>query len=322
MPSGGLSSTAVGTDPSRAKTLGRTQAPGTGASTDAPVLWRELLAEARTRLARAGVQTAAPDARRIVVAAAGDDPDRLPTLLDQPATVGGEARFEAMLSARADGQPLQYVLGRWGFRSLDLLVDARVLIPRPETEVTAGWAVAEVASRSGDDPVTVVDLGTGSGAIGLAVATECPRARVHATDVSPGALAVARANLAGIGRAATRVRLHEGDWFDALPECLQGSVDVLVSNPPYVAYGDELDPVIADWEPAVAIWAGSDGCSAIVGIIDEAALWIRPGGALVLETASDQAVAMAEKAERAGFVAVRVERDLADRDRVVIGYRR
>ena len=285
------------------------------------VSWRALLRETRARLARAGAESPAADARHIVGSAAGAEEAGLVSVLDRPATARAVARLDDMVAARAEGRPLQYVLGRWGFRTLDLLVDPRVMIPRPETEAVAGWAIAEVASRSQASGAIAVDLGTGSGAIALSVAVECPRARVHASDVSPEALAVARANLAGAGRAAARVTLHQGDWFDALPEELRGRVDVVVSNPPYVADGDELPPVVADWEPRLALRAGPDGLDAVVRVIDGAAAWLRPGGALVVEMAPHQTGPMAERARRAGFTPVRVEQDLAGRDRAVIAHR-
>lgn len=285
------------------------------------VSWRALLRETRARLARAGVESPAADARHIIGSAAGAEEAGLVSVLDRPAAARAVARLDAMVAARSQGRPLQYVLGRWGFRTLDLLVDHRVMIPRPETESVAGWAIAEIASRSQASGAIAVDLGTGSGAIALSVAVECPRARVHASDVSPEALSVARANLAGAGRAAARVTLHQGDWFNALPEDLRGRVDVMVSNPPYVADGDELPPVVADWEPRLALRAGPDGLDAVVRVIDGAAAWLRPGGALVVEMAPHQTGPMAERARRAGFTPVRVKQDLAGRDRAVIAHR-
>ena len=142
---------------------------------------------------------------------------------------------EFRVARREAGEPLQYVVGSWGFRRLDLAVDRRALIPRPETEVTAEVAID--AARRIAEPI-VVDLGTGSGAIGLSVAWECRHAHVWATDRSSEALEVARANLAGLGRAGARVRLAAGDWFGALPDDLVGRVDVAVSNPPYVRLDD------------------------------------------------------------------------------------
>ena len=296
--------------------------------TEGPVVWRSLLHEARRRLAGIdGLDSSEVDARRIVEAASGAAPAELDRVLDEPATTLTAARFHAMVQRRRSGEPLQYVVGSWGFRSLDLMVDCRVLIPRPETEAVAGWAIAEVERRSAehgegsDGDVTLVDLGTGSGAIALSVAVECPTARVYATDVSADALAVARANLAGIGRAAARVTLHEGDWFEALPEALRGSVDVVASNPPYIGTGEELPPVVADWEPSVALWSGPVGDEAVQQVIGGARQWLRPGGALILEVASHRAQDSAGIASAAGFADIKVERDLAGLERVVIGRR-
>lgn len=288
------------------------------------VSWGELLAEARQRLAASpAVETPEVDARRIVEAASGASPAEFESVLGEPATTLTVARFRSMLERRDAGEPLQYVVGSWGFRTLDLMVDRRVLIPRPETEVVAGWAVDEVARLSTaadrDREVVVVDLGTGSGAIALSVAVECPQARVFATDVSTDALAVASANLAGIGRAATRVSLHAGDWYEALPGALEGSVDVIVSNPPYIGTDEELPPVVADWEPPVALWSGPAGHEAVEQVIGGAWSWLRPGGALVLEVASHRARQTAHMAAETGFADIRVEHDLAGLERAVIG---
>lgn len=295
------------------------------ADTEAPtVSWGDLLTEARRLLSGSAVSaTPEVDARRIVEAASGASPAEFERTLGVRATTLTAARFFSMLERRCAGEPLQYVVGSWGFRTLDLMVDNRVLIPRPETEVVAGWAVAEVARLSDaagrDQQVTVVDLGTGSGAIGLSVAVECPRARVFATDVSADALAVARANLAGLGRAAARVSLHQGDWYTALPSGLRGSVDVVVSNPPYIGTGEELPPVVADWEPPVALWCGPEGHEAVEQVIGGASQWLKPGGTLVLEVASHRARQTSGMASGAGFCDVRVEPDLAGLERVVIG---
>jgi release factor glutamine methyltransferase len=291
------------------------------------VAWRELLAAAERTLADGGAATAAIDARRIVEEAAGVEPSEFRAVLDEPATVRGVARLDAMVARRAAGEPLQYVVGRWGFRSLDLAVDRRALIPRPETEVVAGLAIAEVERiaaavehAGGHREVLVVDLGTGSGAIALAVATECPRARVLAVDVAPDALALARANLAGIGRAATRVSLHEGSWFDALPSAVVGSVDVIVANPPYVADDEELPPVVDDWEPTGALRAGPRGLDDLVCIVDGADRWLTPDGVVVLEMAPHQTARIADRLATSGFTAS-IHRDLAGRDRAVVGRR-
>jgi len=231
------------------------------------------------------------------------------------------ARLDAMVARRRAGEPLQYVLGAWGFRQLDLLVDRRVLIPRPETEVVVEVALELLVGR--ERPYVVADLGTGSGAIALSLARELPLTGVEvwATDVSPDALDVARANLAGLGREAVNVRLTEGDWFDALPAALRGRLDLLVSNPPYVADGDALDPAVEEWEPAGALFAGPDGLAAVRVLVDGAVRWLRPGGHLVVELGAGQGDAAAALSRAAGLVAVGVRPDLAGRDRVLVAQR-
>ena len=166
----------------------------------------------------------------------------------------------------------------------------------------------------------VADLGTGSGALALALATELPDAEVWATDRSAAALAVAWANLAGAGTDATRVRLTEGDWFDALPDALRGRLRVVVSNPPYVAEDeyDDLPPEVARHEPRDALVSGPTGLEAIERIVQDSPHWLEPGGVLVVEIATPRASAAKALARAAGLVDVRVERDLTGRERVLV----
>ena len=180
----------------------------------------------------------------------------------------------------------------------------------------------ETAGREMTDrePVIVVDLGTGSGAIGLALAVECPATEVWLTDTSPDALAVARANLSGLGVAAKGVRVAEGSWFEALPNELRGQIDVIVSNPPYVADAADLETQVADWEPMSALVAAEGGTAHLVRIIDEGFDWLRPGGALVLEMAPDQVAVMAERA-RKRFLEVATATDMAERPRAVVAHK-
>ncbi len=283
------------------------------------VTWSTLVAEATRRFRQVGLESPEVDARRVVEEITGVEPRAFHTVLDESAMVRGVARFDALVARREAGEPLQYVLGRWGFRHLDLLVDRRVLVPRPETEVVAGLAIDEVIARSGpgDRSVVVVDLGTGSGAIGLSIAMECPQARVVASDRSADALAVARANLAGIGRAGARVSLHEGEWFSALPEALIGSVEVLVSNPPYVADNEELPDVVEHWEPREALRAGPVGDEDLLTITHQADRWLAPGGAVVLEMASSQTESIAACWVEMGYRAS-VHTDLSGRARAVV----
>jgi release factor glutamine methyltransferase len=255
-------------------------------------------------------------------------------------------QVEALVARRMAGEPLQYVLGRWPFRSLELTVDPRVLIPRPETEQVVEVALAELSrivgqAEPGPSPVAV-DLGTGSGAIALALAIEggrrFPDLEVWATDVSADALAVAAQNLAllasgetGVGGGAgagSRVQLAEGSWFAALPDGLEGRVDLIAANPPYVAESEyaELDPGVRDWEPRGALVAaagsgGVGGMADIETIVAEAPRWLRPGGALVVEIAPGQADASIDAARRAGFRPVSTERDLAGQLRMLVARR-
>lgn len=289
-----------------------------------PVPWRAFLAEAETRLRDAGVPSPTAEARWLVETVSGFEGADLLLGLDEPATLRGVARFDALLARRLAGEPLQYVLGSWSFRGLDLLVDRRVLIPRPETEVVVDRVLAELdrlRAAGAPTPLRVVDLGTGSGAIALAVASERAATEVWATDVSSDALAVARSNLAGIGRAATRVRLAEGSWFDALPDELAGRIDLLVSNPPYVAAGEALPPEVADWEPAGALVAGPVGTEDLDRIVDGAGAWLAPHGVLVVELAPGQGAAVAARARSVGFAEAEAGADLAGRERYVVARR-
>jgi release factor glutamine methyltransferase len=240
-------------------------------------------------------------------------------ILDEPVTERSIAHLDAMLARLRDGEPLQYVLGHWAFRRLDLFVDRRVLIPRPETEWVAEAAIA--LARSMPRPVRCADLGTGSGAIGLSLLDELPRGVVEVwlTDTSLEALDVARANAAGLGLAAAGARFAHGSWFDALPAELRGTFHVVVSNPPYIAPGDgAVEPSVLDWEPHDALFAGEDGLDAVRAIVGGVAEWLQPGGWLVLEIGAGQGSAVAAMLTAAGFTDVEIRPDLAAHDRLAI----
>lgn len=276
------------------------------------VSWRELWLQTAEIVGR-------PQARWLCETASGVDGDEFLAELDQPATQRMVAHLDSMLARVRAGEPLQYVLGHWSFRRLDLLVDRRVLIPRPETE-----QVVEVALRLARElprPLVCADLGTGSGAIGLALATELPLdgVTVWLTDVSTDALDVARANAAGAGRAAANVRIASGSWFDALPPQLRGALHVVVANPPYVAADDpELEPIVRDWEPATALFGGIDGFEHLRVIARSAPGWLAPNGRLVMEIGQHQGAAVQALLMAEGLVDVEVLPDLAGRDRVVV----
>jgi release factor glutamine methyltransferase len=291
--------------------------------------WKELRAHAERELA--GLDTAANEARWIVEQASGLRGGDLVAEQHEVAPTMAAARVDSMIQRRSAGEPLQYVLGEWSFRGIDLFVDPRVLIPRPETEVTAQVAIDEAAAagaRRGrhdawsgaQGEFIVVDLGTGSGALAISLAAELPDAEVWATDADADALAVARANAAGHAGAATRIRLVEGDWFEALPEQLRGHVRVVVSNPPYVAMHevDDLPTEVVAFEPHRALVSGPTGMEAIERIITDAPGWLASTGSLVVEIAPHQADAATKLAGDRGFRAARVQRDLAGRERVLV----
>ncbi|MCU1394060.1 MAG: hemK [Ilumatobacteraceae bacterium] len=281
-----------------------------------PVTWRQLLDETTTALGDRH------HARWMCEVASGCDADELRDALDEPATHRMVAHLDALIARRLAGEPLQYVLGSWQFRRLDLMVDRRVLIPRPETEWVCEAALS--IARTLPAPLTAVDLGTGSGAIGLSLAAELPigSARVWLADVSTDALDVARANLAGVGRAGAPVQIVHGSWFAALPDTLRGTIDLVVANPPYIAADD---PAVADdvvaWEPHLALFGGDDGLRDLREIVADAPSWLRRGGWLVMEIGADQGDAVRALLDAASMVDVEIRPDLTGRDRIAIGRR-
>lgn len=278
---------------------------------DGTITWRELWAETERLVGDRH------RARWLCEEACGAEGDEFLAVLDHPATERTVAHLDAMVARVRAGEPLQYVIGHWAFRHLDLLVDRRVLIPRPETELVVDRAIAALAGRS--RPLLIADLGTGSGAIGLALAAELAHdgLAVWLTDASAEALHVARANVAGIGRAGAAVHVVEGSWFDPLPVGLRGRFDLVVSNPPYIAEGDPaVEAAVRDWEPAGALYAGADGLDAVRAIVADAPAWLAPGGVLLLEIGATQGPAVAELLAAGGFVDVEIVPDLAGHDRI------
>jgi len=241
-----------------------------------------------------------------------------------------------MAARRARGEPLQYIFGHWPFRDLDLRVDGRVLIPRPETEQVVEVALGEARRlavlRSGPGAgLVAVDAGTGSGAIALALATELGAGMVEqiwAVDSSAGALEVATANVQASRAAALVVlpdiALVQGSWLAPLSERLRGRVDLVVSNPPYVSDSEwaGLDPEVRA-EPRRALVAGTGrdgtgGLADVEAVLEEARLWLGRPGAVVVELAPHQAEAAQDRARQLGYDEVRVEPDLAGRSRALV----
>jgi len=266
------------------------------------------LARATSRLAEAGVDSARLEAE-LLLARACDDCARalLYAELDRELSPEQEAAFDANVVRRERREPLAYILGEWGFRRLTLKTDRRALIPRPETEVVVERALEHI--RGLDEP-HVLDVGTGTGAIALAIADEVPDARVTAIDVSADALALARENLELTGING-RVRLVEHDLTFGLGNA---DFDLVVSNPPYVEPDElpTLQPEVRDWEPHVALVAA--GATAKLAAASRDAL--RPGGWLVLETAAYSGERVERLLRDLGFQEVTITPDLAGRDRV------
>lgn len=281
----------------------------------------EALSSAADALAAAGVQTPRLDAEVLLADATGLD--RAQLLADPDAGVRADAarRFAEAMRRRLRREPVAYILGSRGFRRIELAVDRRVLVPRPETELLVELAL-ELR------PETVLDVGTGSGAIALAVADELPACEATATDTSPAALEVARANAERLGLGG-RVRFLEG----TMPE--GESFDLLLANLPYIATGDwaSLQPEVTRWEPREALLAGPDGLDAYRMLLAECALYLNriaeqtqhaPRGGVTtvaLEVGEGQAPAVTGLVREAGFGEVEVRRDLAGIERVVVGRR-
>lgn len=285
------------------------------------VLWRELLAEVESQLKDVN------EARWICEHASGCDRDEFLLILDDHVTVTMATNVQRMLARRLDGEPLQYVMQRWSFRHLDVMVDSRVLIPRPETEqvVEVALGLVRQLQQGVSAPLTIIDLGTGSGVIGLSIASELALGSVviWLTDLSEDALHVATANLSGIGRAAEYVRVVRGSWFKALPVSLHGVVDLIVCNPPYIAEGDpQVAPDVNMYEPHLALYSGVDGLGAMREIIAEASEWLGIGGWLITEIGYQQGDAVGVLFDRAGFTDVEIINDLAGRPRIARGRRR
>jgi release factor glutamine methyltransferase len=274
---------------------------------------REALDAAIDALRAAGVDEPRLDAELLLGEAMGCERSAL--IADGGAEVPAAAgrRFGEMVRRRLRREPVAYILGRKGFRNIELTVDRRVLVPRPETEL-----LVELALEL--QPASVLDVGTGSGAIALAVADELPACAVTATDTSPGALEVARANADRLG-LADRVRFLEG----TLPEA--ESFDLVLANLPYVAERDwpTLQPEVARWEPHEALLAGPDGLEAYRTLIPECAGHLhryaeQKAGALAVEVGEGQAEAVAALVGQAGFEGIETRQDLAGTERVVVGW--
>jgi release factor glutamine methyltransferase len=272
---------------------------------------RQAIAAAEAALADAGVASPRTDAELLAAHAAGTERGRLAMVEADPAFAD---RFDMLVAQRAKRIPLQHLIGVAAFGPVTVSVGPGVFVPRPETESLLEWAVAQPLPGR---PV-IVDLCTGSGALALALWTRWPGARLIAVDDSDDALAYARKNL-----AATAVELIQADVTQPglLPD-LDGSVDLLVANPPYIPDGAELEPEVAEHDPPHALFGGPDGMAVIDAIVDLAARWLRPGARCAVEHDDTTSAATVEAFARAGrFDGITARRDLAGRPRFVTAVR-
>ncbi|MFN3841829.1 MAG: peptide chain release factor N(5)-glutamine methyltransferase [Rehaibacterium terrae] len=265
-------------------------------------------------VARIGGVSARLDAELLLGHALGRDRAWLFAHADDALDDDAVARFEALVARRARGEPVAHLVGRRGFWTFELDVDAATLIPRPETELLVELALARLPH---DRPLRLADLGTGTGAIALALAVERPQASVVAVEASAAAAQVARRNIARLG--AGRVELREGRWFGPL----QGErFDLIASNPPYIAAADpHLGEGDLRFEPRSALVAGVDGLDDIRAIARAAPAHLVPGGWLLVEHGHDQGEAVRGIFRAAGLVDVATARDLEGRERVALGRR-
>jgi release factor glutamine methyltransferase len=284
------------------------------------------IALATVRLAEAGVESPRADAELIAAHVHNVKRGELHTVPDAEF----DARFWVDIGRRENREPLQHITGRAYFRYLELDVGPGVFVPRPETEVMTGWAIDRLREMDVAEPV-VVDLGTGSGAIALAIAQEVPRASVHAVEGDPLARGWAERNITRYvdSYTAGRVLLHAGDFVSGGPVAgppaglaelagVAGTVDLVVSNPPYIPLGSIVPPEVEEYDPPAALWSGTDGLDA-VRAVERAARWLlRPGGLVAVEHGAPQGPAVFWVfPEEAGWRDTANHKDLARRDRFV-----
>ncbi|MBM4445396.1 MAG: peptide chain release factor N(5)-glutamine methyltransferase [Chloroflexi bacterium] len=280
------------------------------------VTLREALSQAEASIAAEGIADPRIEAELLLMHSVGMGRAELYTRLGEPLLLTHAEGFNRLVNRRLRHEPTAYILGQCQFHGIDLHVDPRVLIPRPETELLVGEALAFAEARFPQGQgCRVADIGTGSGAVAVALALHLPRAVIHATDVSPGALEVARINCGRHG-VGTRVQLLEGDLLQPLPE----AVDLMVANLPYVRDSDlpGLIPEIREFEPMAALAAGGDGLEKIERLLPQAGGKLRPGGAVMLEIGQGQGPRVLQMARRHfPDAAMDLLPDLAGMDRVL-----
>ncbi len=273
----------------------------------------ELLESATRRLARVGIESAGPDAELLLRHVLGWDRAHVVSRAREAVPAEGVARFEALVGEREKRRPLQHLTGTQAFWRHEFVVTPDVLIPRPETELIVEEALRRL--RDAARPI-IVDVGTGSGCIALALAAELPHAEVLATEVSSAALAVARENARRLGLEA-RVSFHEGDLLAPVSEP-EGRFDLVACNPPYVDPSEALAPEVRDHDPAIALFPSGDTLSLYRRLASQARRALKPDGLLIVEIGAGMSARVAVLLSGAGFAVDDVARDLQGIPRTVV----
>jgi len=276
-----------------------------------------ILRDGARRLTARGIESGALDAEVLLGHVLGMSREQLLVAAHAPIDQAQWRAYEQLLSRRLEREPTAYITGKREFWSLDIQVTADVLIPRPETELLVEISLALAATLHSSEPLKILDLGTGSGAIAVALATELAGAKIFATDISAAALVVAAGNAAK-NQVADRIKFVESDLFAALEGA--GPFDLIVANPPYLRRSDidALEPEVRQWEPRGALDGGFDGLDYYRRTAAQGFSYLAPNGAIAVEIADGMGGAVAELFQRVGCAKADIYKDYAGKERVVL----
>jgi release factor glutamine methyltransferase len=279
-----------------------------------------ILMQGVQRLHGAGIDSARLDAELLLGCALGISREELIVAAARNLSLAESDRYEDLLKRRLNREPLAYITGQQEFWSLDFIVSSDVLVPRPETELLVEIALKELANLADTKLPRMLELGTGSGAISVALATESPQTQIVATEISPAALAIARRNACRHG-VSKGIRFLQGDLFTALDQEHENDFDLVVSNPPYIPRGEisNLEAEVSRWEPRAALDGGVDGLNFYRLIAQEAPNYLRQGGVVAVEIGATMGSSvLALFRDSAAYLDIQVHQDYSGRDRVII----